>query len=87
MSYEIVREFPLATACAAEFEKACGPHGGLGAVVPASTRLHRDPTVDRWDSRKAFDNFRPRFANEYSALDTKSEDLASLERRLGRSRD
>jgi heme-degrading monooxygenase HmoA len=95
MSYEIVWEFRLATASAAGFEQAYGPGGAWAQLFRQApgfieTSLLRDAeidgrylTVDRWDLREAFDNFKRRFANEYSALDTKLEGLASSERRLG----
>jgi len=95
MSYEIVWEFRLAAARAAEFEQAYGPEGAwvqLFRQAPGfiETRLLRDTdiegrylTVDCWNSREAFDDFKHRFAKEYGALDTKLEGLASSEMRLG----
>ncbi|WP_201316375.1 antibiotic biosynthesis monooxygenase family protein [Dyella sp. EPa41] len=95
MSYDIVWEFRLAAAHAARFEQAYGPEGAwveLFRHAPGfiETRLLRDAedetrylTVDRWESRDAFEDFKRRFATEYRTLDAQLEGLALSETRLG----
>lgn len=95
MSYEIVWEFRLPAARAAAFEQAYGPEGvwvQLFRRAPGfiETRLLRDAedeerylTVDRWNSREAFDAFKHRFAAEYGAQDQELEGLAWSETRIG----
>ncbi|MDG2538206.1 antibiotic biosynthesis monooxygenase [Dyella jiangningensis] len=95
MSYDIVWEFRPAAERALEFEQAYGPEGAwvrLFRHAPGfiETRLLRDTeeptrylTVDRWESRHAFDDFKRRFATEYRTLDVQLEGLARSETRLG----
>lgn len=95
MSYDIMWEFRLPAERAAEFEQAYGPEGAwtrLFRHAPGfiETRLLRDAedqtrylTMDRWESRDAFDDFKRRFATEYRTLDAQLEGLAQTETRLG----
>lgn len=65
------------------FVKDYGPEGswvglfrrGKGHVSTELLRDASDPavfiTIDRWESRIAYDTFRKEFANEYLALDTR----------------
>src|SRR2546422_7772000 len=41
-------------------------------------------TVDRWDSREAYEDFNTRFEREYEELDTRLADLCELEVCLGK---
>ena len=41
-------------------------------------------TVDRWDSREAYEDFNARFEREYEALDMRLADLCELEVCLGK---
>ncbi|AHX16372.1 hypothetical protein CH75_15085 [Dyella jiangningensis] len=95
MSYDIVWEFRLAAGRASAFEQAYGPEGAwvrLFRHAPGfiETRLLRDTdeptrylTMDRWESRDAYDDFTRRFAAEYRTLDAQLEGLARSETRLG----
>ena len=95
MTYAIVWEFQVPPDHAAEFEAAyspCGPwaqlfeqaEGFLGVELLCCTdRTGRYLTIDRWQSRSAFEAFRSRFAAEYEALDKRLEGLAVTETRIG----
>lgn len=95
MSHEIVWEFRVSTARTAEFEQAYGSEGDWARLFRSApgfieTRLLRDTenegrylTVDRWESREAFDHFKHRYATQYSELDTQLEGIAWSETRLG----
>jgi heme-degrading monooxygenase HmoA len=78
-----------------EFERVYGPDGewvklfkqGAGYL---GTELHRDTsntqrylTVDYWASKKARDNFREKFAEEFTKLDKQCESLTEKENFLG----
>lgn len=78
-----------------EFERVYGPDGEwvnlfkLGAGY-LGTELHRDTsniqrylTVDYWASKKARDNFREKFAEEFTKLDKQCESLTEIENFLG----
>ena len=41
-------------------------------------------TIDRWDSRRAYEDFSERFDAEYTALDTRLAELCDLEVCLGK---
>lgn len=77
------------------FERAYGPQGawvdlfrrGAGYL---GTRVLRDLdrpgrylTIDRWDSRRAFEEFRKAFGKEFEALDRECEGLTREERLVG----
>lgn len=95
MSYDIVWEFRVPPARRAEFEDAYGPEGPWARLFRRApgfieTRLLHDVddagrylTVDRWESRDAFEGFKHRFDAEYGALDQRLEGLALSEIRLG----
>ena len=40
-------------------------------------------TMDRWESRAAYEEFRAQFATEYEELDRECEGLAVIEKQLG----
>lgn len=95
MSYDIVWEFRVPLTRTVQFVEAYasdGPWAQLFRRAPGfiETRLLQDTedagrylTVDRWESRAAFEAFKRDFAADYNALDEQLEGLASLEVRLG----
>jgi heme-degrading monooxygenase HmoA len=77
------------------FEKAYGPEGdwvrlfrkGRGYV---RTELYSNGngtyiTVDEWDSREAFEEFKAKFRHEYQILDKKLQSLTDEETFIGSS--
>ena len=82
-----------------EFERAYGPTGTWARLFRkgdgyVATELLRDRetsgryvTIDRWDSRAAFEAFRERFAAEYERLDQACEALTTRETLIGRFED
>ena len=40
-------------------------------------------TMDSWESRAAYEEFREKFAREYAELDRECEGLAVIEKQLG----
>ena len=91
----ILWEYSVRQERRAEFEEA---YGGSGAWVrffrqdPAyrGTILARDPedpdrylTVDAWDSRRTYEEFARRHAEEYRAIDARCEAFTREEKRLG----
>jgi heme-degrading monooxygenase HmoA len=95
MTYNIVWEFRVAPERAADFKAAYGPGGEwarlfgqaagfLEVVLLRSVEADgRYLTVDRWESRSAFEAFQARFAADYKALDERLEGLATAETRVG----
>lgn len=90
-----VWEYLVKAEMKSEFERIYGPEGewvqlfnrGAGYL---GTELHRDIsntqrylTVDYWDSKKARDNFREEFAEEFEKLDKQCESLTEQENFLG----
>ena len=77
------------------FEQAYGPQGAWVQLFRQDaryrgTRLLREVgrdrvylTMDEWDSRAAYEEFRERFAAEYEELDGKSEGMMLREKHLG----
>jgi len=69
---------------------------GVGKAVPAGSAVSRDPvaagcgaervyvTMDEWESRAAYEEFREKFAKEYAELDRKCERLTVSERHLAK---
>ena len=95
MSYAIVWEFLVPEDHVAAFEAAYGPEGDwarLFAQAPGFLEVQllrshepagRYLTIDRWQSRMAFESFKRQYAEAYLALDWKLEGLASSEVPLG----
>lgn len=95
-AYVYLWEFQVAPDKVAAFEQAYGPAGDwvrLFRRAPgyARSELHRDllnpqrfVTVDYWESRAAWEDFRSRFAAEFAALDARCETLTLRETELGR---
>ncbi len=52
-------------------------------LVRDSADPRRFLTLDRWDSRPAYDDFRQRNAAEYARIDARCEELTESERALG----
>jgi heme-degrading monooxygenase HmoA len=77
------------------FERTYGPDGQWAELFRRDarylgTRLLRNVgtervyvTMDSWESRTAYDEFREKFAAEYEELDRESEALTERERHLG----
>jgi hypothetical protein len=77
------------------FEQAYGPEGEWAQLFQRDaryrgTRLLRDVgaervyvTMDIWESRAGYEEFRERFAAEYAELDGKSDGMTVVERHLG----
>lgn len=78
-----------------EFEQVYGPDGEWVQLFKQDTgylgaELHRDTsntqrylTVDYWVSKKARDNFREKFAEQFKKLDKQCESLTEQENFLG----
>ncbi|HEY1424105.1 MAG TPA: antibiotic biosynthesis monooxygenase [Candidatus Acidoferrum sp.] len=76
------------------FEQAYGAEGAWVRLFRRDaryrgTRLLRDVgaervyvTIDSWDSREAYDEFRERFAAEYGEIDARCEVLTITERQV-----
>ena len=79
----------------AEFEFHYGPEGTwvrlfrrapgyLGSVLLQDRAdAHRYVTIDRWESREAWQAFRQHFASEYERLDREFEGMTTAEAPLG----
>ena len=91
-----VWEFIVAPAHARAFERASGPGGEWTALFRRApgyicteplrdlARADRYLTIDHWESRERWDDFRTRFAVEYQALDAKCAGWTIRETELGR---
>lgn len=93
--YAIVWAFRPRPGRAAEFEQAYGPAGewamlfqqapgylGTDLLRPIDD-AGRYLTVDRWESRAAYEAFRAARSAEYEALDRACEGLTEAEERVG----
>lgn len=90
----VLWEFEVKPGYESRFESVYGPAGGWARLFAQSlayreTRLLRDfhrpgfhLTLDRWDSREAYDAFRRTHAAEYAALDAEGALLTVQERHL-----
>lgn len=93
--YRIMWAFDVRPGDTAEFERIYGPEGEWAQLFSKGagyqgTELFRDVsredryvTIDRWQSRGDFQQFRAQFAREYRALDERCERLTSGEQRIG----
>lgn len=93
--YVIAWEFIIRAESAAQFEAAYGPEGEwvrlfFKAGGYRETQLLRDMTdplryvtLDYWQSREAYDQFRKTHVEEYKALDERCEQLTVRETKLG----
>jgi heme-degrading monooxygenase HmoA len=95
VTYLIVWEFSVPRERVPDFEAAYGPDGAWARLfaraagfievelLRSTQQEGRYLTIDRWESRGAFEAFHARFAAEYKELDTSFEGLASAETRVG----
>lgn len=93
--YATLWEFTVATARQAEFEAHYGPDGSWSRLFRLAdgylgTELLRDRanslrylTIDRWESREAWQAFRRAHGTEYERLDRELETLTTHEAPLG----
>jgi len=93
--FVILWEFEVKPGCEKPFEDSYGPDGDWAMFFRRDThyretRLLRDAvrsgryvTVDFWDSREAYENFRRDNREEYHALDASFESLTVRETHLG----
>jgi heme-degrading monooxygenase HmoA len=94
-AYVIAWEFQVKQDGVEKFLAGYGPEGdwvGLfrkaegfirTELVRSEFDLHKFITVDVWQSRAAYDNFRKKFAMEYDALDTILQELTLHEQKVG----
>jgi heme-degrading monooxygenase HmoA len=93
--YVIIWKFAVKPGLENDFESVYGPNGtwaqffrrGRGYL---ETELLRDTsapgqyvTIDRWDSKAAYEEFKKRFADDYSAIDQECEVLTESETEIG----
>ncbi len=93
--YVIIWKFAAKPGLEKKFEEAYGAHGvwaeffrrGQGYLETELLRDMEAPghymTIDRWDSKAAYEAFRSRFAAEYSAIDRRCEALTQSETEIG----
>lgn len=93
--YCIVWEFRAAPGRERAFEAAYGPDGDWARLFRSDSRyrgtgLFRDTadptrfvTIDQWDSRESFEEFRQRHKADYAALDDRLAPLCAMERYWG----
>lgn len=93
--YTIIWRFEVLPAAIASFEAMYGPEGEWVRLFRAGrgylgTELFqhtvdetRFVTVDRWESREAFETFRARNVHAYAELDARCERFTSSETLLG----
>jgi heme-degrading monooxygenase HmoA len=95
MTYSIVWEFRVPLERVPDFEAAYGPDGAWARLfaraagfievelLRSTQQEGRYLTIDRWESRAAFEAFLAQFAAEYKELDASFEGLAPAETRVG----
>ncbi|WP_447751534.1 antibiotic biosynthesis monooxygenase family protein [Sphingopyxis fribergensis] len=95
MSYSIIWQFTVPPGNQKAFETGYGPKGRWAELFGRAegfveTILLKDEdqpavylTIDRWESRQAFEAFKNSYAAPYAELDASFEGLASAEIRLG----
>jgi quinol monooxygenase YgiN len=93
--YSYIWEFQVRPDRQATFERIYGPDGDWAALFRQSagyvgTLLLKDSavanryvTIDRWESKEAYELFVERFGQEYRTLDAKCEALTVDEKSLG----
>lgn len=93
--YVIIWKFVAKPGLEEKFEAAYGPGGvwaeffrrGHGYLDTELLREAEAPsrylTIDRWDSRTAYEAFRSRFAAGYTAIDQRCEALTESETEIG----
>ena len=95
MSYVIVWEFEVQQGREKEFERMYGPRGAWARLFAKGkgyqgTELLREEgssrrylTIDRWESRGAYQRFKKEYAKEYAQMDEKGAGLTAQERKTG----
>ncbi len=93
--YVIVWEFQAKPGLEKAFEQAYGGDGiwarffsrSEGFLEAVLLRCHESKgrylTIDKWDSREAYLNFRKRWSSEYETIDQQCESLTQSERKIG----
>ena len=93
--YVIIWKFAVKPGLENDFETVYGPDGVWAQYFRRGhgyfeTELLRDAlapghyvTIDRWESRAAYEDFRARFAEGYSAIDQECEVLTESETEIG----
>ena len=93
--YVIIWKFAVKPGLQDDFEAVYGPAGVWAQFFPrgdgyVETELLRDAsapglyvTIDRWESKAVYENFRTRFAAGYSAIDQECEVLTESETEIG----
>lgn len=93
--YVYLWEYRVRPEVVERFREAYGPEGAWVALFRRAsgyvgTKLYRDlegpyryVTVDRWESRDAYDRFRRTHSAEFERLDAECESLTLREDRLG----
>ena len=88
-------EFEVKPGCEDLFERAYGPNGEWVQLFRRDdryrgTRLLRQVgreqvyvTMDEWDSREAYEEFRRKYAAEYTEIDLKCGALTTTEKLIG----
>lgn len=93
--YAIIWKFAVRPGFEKEFEDAYGPAGAWVELFQRGhgfreTELLRNAgatssylTIDRWESKAAYEAFRARFSAAYSAIDQRCEGLTESETEVG----
>jgi heme-degrading monooxygenase HmoA len=94
--YVIIWEYQVKAEHSVEFEKIYGVTGAWVDLFHKQkgylgTELLRDPqdrkryiTIDRWDSRRAYESFLSQWKKEYDVLDKRCEEVTMQESMLGK---
>jgi heme-degrading monooxygenase HmoA len=93
--YVIIWKFAVKPGLESDFESVYGPQGtwaqffrrGHGYIETELLRVTSAPgqyvTIDRWESKAAYEDFKTRFADSYSAIDQECEVLTESETEIG----
>ena len=93
--YTYLWEFRIEPASRAEFERHYGPNGvwielfrqSSGYIETLLLRDRTDPlrylTIDRWESKEAYEEFRARCSKEFELIDERCAKLTVTETPLG----
>jgi heme-degrading monooxygenase HmoA len=94
--YVVIWEFHVRPQMTERFEEAYGSRGvwarffaqGAGYIATELSRDEKNParyiTLDLWESREAYENFRAQHQAAYKAIDKECESLTESELELGR---
>jgi heme-degrading monooxygenase HmoA len=91
--FVVIWEYEVGADAAARFEALYGPDGDWVALFRAwpgyrATELLRGEdgrylSIDRWDSREAYEHFQLQARAEYAHIDVRGDALTLSERRIG----